>query len=179
MDNLECSITDDIMYIYNVTPENVHKIEIPEQIDELRIYGDYLDHFSVPDGIKSIHIDSMGLKTLKLHESLESLHCSKNFLRTLEIPASLTVLEARDNLLTRLKVIGFNLEFVDIRSNRFKSLDFPISPKIEYFNASFNDNIEYISPQIKLIIESQDIQISPRAKTPDNEDCEFRYIKSI
>ena len=179
MEKLEWSITDDIMYIYNVSPDNVHQINIPKGVDDLRIFGDYLDHFDIPEGIKSVHLENLGLKTLNLSETLECLFCSNNFLKTLNILSNLEILEARNNLLSSLQVHGNNLEYVDIRSNKFKSLDFNISSKIEYFNAAFNENIKYVSPQIISIIKKQDIQLSPRKKIPDDENCEFRYTKSI
>jgi hypothetical protein len=173
---LKYEISDYIMYVHNITPENIHELKIPEEVTDLRIYGDYLDHFNIPNGLETVHINSMGLKTLIISESLDCLHCSYNFLRTLKIPARLTVLEARGNLLSNLKVTGCNLEIVDIRSNKLTSLDFAISPKVQYFNAAFN-NVSYVSPEIQAVIDSQDIQISPRAKTPDDEDCKYRIIR--
>ena len=171
---MEYSFRDEIMYIYNVTDESLHKITFPPEITELRINGDYLDHFDIPPGIISVHIESMGLKSIILPDSIECLYCSRNFLRTIELPKGMRVLEARHNLLDNITGNTIGLEHIDIRSNRFKSLNFELGNNLEYFNASFND-IEYTSPRIKSFLQNQDIPRSPRPHTPDDLDSDFRY----
>ena len=170
----------EILYLNNIIQENVHKITIPDGVTELRIDGDYLDNYVIPNGITSVYIESMGLKTLYIPDGVEHLYCSRNFLRTVEIPSSLRFLEIRNNLLTELTFRDNinSLEHIDIRSNRFKSLDFDISINLEYLNASFND-IEYTSQNIKLFLQQQYIPYPPRASTPDDKDSEFRFSNSI
>ena len=197
INNISIECFGEIIYIDNVLQENIHEIKIPDYITELHIDGDYLDHFDIPKGIISVHLDSIGLKTLNIPDGVETLFCSRNFLRTLEIPSSLYMLEAQNNLLThftfRNESSSFNessyfnesssfnesksfnnLTHIDIRSNKFKSLNFDINDSIEYFNASFNE-INYITPKIDKLLKNV---FSIKLNLPENEDNLF-YSKSI
>jgi hypothetical protein len=180
--DLDYLIYDDITYVYNITSETVQYLQniISENTRELRITGDYLNHFDIPIGVKTVHLSHMGLNTLSVPEGVEELYCNYNFLRTIDLPSTLVFFEARNNLLTNINFAdSLNLEYIDIRMNRFKYLNFDIDPnKLEFFNASLNA-IEYVSPQLSNFFSQLYIPPESRSNTPDDLDSEYRFTKFL
>jgi hypothetical protein len=155
-EELEIIGNDDYMTVYNITPQNQHLLKVPNTLWSLYIHGDYLDHFEIPQGIKYVEIKNLGLKTLYIPDGTINVNCSNNFLKTIEIPQSLITLKANKNLLTEIifRSPNFNqLEDLDIRSNKFKYLDFVIPKKFCCLNASKN-NILSIGPNIKYYLSN-------------------------
>jgi hypothetical protein len=151
VEELEVEQNDEMLTVYNITPENQHLLKIPEEVKYLYIRGYYLDHFDIPEGIDFVEMIYLGLKTIYIPEGVTFVDCCRNFLRTIEIPKSLITLKANKNL---LKNITFRsqtdnqLEHLDIRSNKFTKLEFINEDKLSSFNASMN-NILYIAPRIR------------------------------
>ena len=183
MDCFETKIEDNVLYIYNITPENsdLSFIEKMNNITSLYIKGEYLDHFTIPKNIKDLHIDYLGLKSIIIPDGIKNVYCSRNFLRTIEIPSSLQTLVANKNLLHEITFRSKHnnqLEFLDIRSNKMTKLDFEIPESMDYFNASMN-NIMYIAPKIKNYLSLQYIQAESSSSSSEDENWFYSYSSSI
>ena len=154
----------DSMSVYNITPQNQHLLN-KYNIKWVYIDGHYLDHFEIPQGIEYIELIGLGLKTLKISDGVEHVNCSRNFLKTIEIPQSLNVLTANKNLLSEITFrspIGNRLEELDIRSNKFKVLDFIVPKKLYWLNA-YNNDIQCIGESVKHFFSDEFI---PEPRTP-------------
>jgi hypothetical protein len=154
----------DSMSVYNITPQNQHLLNT-HNIRYLEIEGHYLDHFEIPPGIEHIELIDIGLKTISLPDGIEHLNCSRNFLKTIEIPQSLVYLNASKNLLSEITFrspTGNRLEELNIRSNKFKVLDFVVPKKFYCLNAN-NNNIQFIGESVKYFFSDDYI---PEPRTP-------------
>jgi len=154
----------DYITVYNITPQNQHFLRI-YNTRWLEIKGHYLDHFEIPENIKNVELIGLGLKTLYIPEGVERVNCSRNFLKTIEIPKSLVYLKANKNLLSEITFrspTGNRLEELDIRSNKFKVLDFIVPKKFKWLNA-YNNDIQCIGESVKHFFSDQFI---PEPLTP-------------
>jgi hypothetical protein len=154
----------DSMSVYNITPQNYSLLNT-HNIKCIYIKGHYLDHFEIPQGIEYIELIGLGLKTLYIPEGVEHVNCSRNFLKTIEIPQSLVYLKANKNLLSEITFrspTGNRLGDLDIRSNKFKVLDFIVPKKLYWLNA-YNNDIQCIGESVKHFFSDQFI---PEPRTP-------------
>jgi len=176
---IETKIEDETLYVYNITPENINLLNIPEGINQLHIKGYYLDHFNIPLNLTDVYIDYIGLKTLYIPNGTKYVNCSRNFLQTIEIPSSLITLIANKNLLQEItfrSLTDNQLNYLDIRSNKMTKLDFDIPDCMDYFNASMN-KINYIAPKIGNYLSMQYLSAPSSPSSSDDEDwynCKFR-----
>lgn len=92
--------------IYHATPEEMAGFVWPEDVNEVRIYGDFLDELSIPEGVIEIYCCNLGLKRLHLPSTAEWVYASNNCLRELDVPPKINMLDVSYNPL-------YNLRFLD------------------------------------------------------------------
>ena len=92
--------------------------------------------------MKDIEIRYLGLKTIHIPEGVLSVNCSRNFLQSIELPRSLKNFIGNKNLLKEITFKDNNqLEYLDIRSNKFTVLDFIVPKQLICLNATRNNCI--------------------------------------
>jgi len=150
---------DHSIVISNITNEHMNDIpELSSNITRLVISHDYIDHYSIPQGIDTATLTYLGLKTLYVPDGVKYLYCCHNFLRKLELPSSIVHVIANNNLLTEVTFRGFpkDLYYLDIRTNRICYLDIPISKSLEYLNAAFNPCVQELCNENSISTEVQE-----------------------
>lgn len=175
---LETKQIDNCFYVYNIQPGNYSLLKIPENVENVYIQGDYLDHFEIPQGVKNIEIIHLGLKTLTIPEGVISVNCSKNFLKTIEIPQSLKVLKINKNLLseiTFLSNVDNQLEHLAMRSNIITNLEYYPENKLDHFN-KFILKINQSAPRIRNWI-NMEYMYEPSSTSSSDEESSLHVNK--
>lgn len=106
---------------------HIDSITWPSGMRELHIFGDYIDHLEVPEGVEIVICCRLGLKTITLPDSLEFLYCNDNFLKTVELPEKIMLVELEGNY---LESVSFRKPPTDLmrlhllKNDRLMVLDF-------------------------------------------------------
>jgi hypothetical protein len=149
------------LYVSYAKQEDIDNLKIPEDTEELCIYGDYFYKLKVPDGIKSILCGNVGLVEVELPDSIENIYLERNKIEKLEIPPNAQVVKVNNNIIRTLTFRGGDpkyLEDLDLSFNRISKFNF-IPPKcLKYVNIwrNYDKSDEDVCDALKQLISNSE-----------------------
>ena len=156
--------------IRGATQQDIDELDVSKftntEITTLNIKGDYIQSFSIPEGIEVFGGRGLGLRELNVPDSLEYLYCSDNFLTHLELGKNIVCLEANNNKLEALRFRGTDqLWNIRVENNRLSHPSFGLDlangmPRalmdIEWENNPVK--LKDMAPEIQKFLKHQDLQ---------------------
>jgi hypothetical protein len=120
-------------YIRYATQKDIDTLEIPEDIEDLSVTGDYIQSFRIPHGVKNASFTKCALRELYVADTVELLYIDGNHLVELELPENIVLARASDNLIQRVRFRSSDgtctnqpkkLQELYLKNNRLVELDF-------------------------------------------------------
>ena len=113
------------MNIYEATQKDIDTINWPHDMKTLMIFGDYVDHIVVPDGVDTFACKK-SLLTCKLPDTIEFLYLDNNRLKDIELPQNIIIADISNNYLERItfREQPKKIKELYLQDNRLKKLEF-------------------------------------------------------
>lgn len=148
------------MYIHEATQADIDCMIWPSIMKSLIIYGDYVDHIVVPDGVDTFACKK-SLMTCTLPDSIEFLYLENNRLKEVELPQHVIIADLSDNYLEKIVFRGGqpeSLKELYLQNNRLKILEFFPPPCFNTLNIRFNHGLKMNTELIEYI-ETNDVDL--------------------
>lgn len=126
------------LHIDYAVQSDIDALDYPPNLEEIRLLGDYVQHFAPPAVSNFLDCSRVGLRTLVVPDGVKTLWCEDNYLEELILPPSIQYVRANTNLIHTLRPadpdVGLpNLRELYVVANRITRFDFPAPKSLYHF----------------------------------------------
>jgi len=138
--DIPCDV--DSVRIINVSDENIHCINIPQNITEIDLEG-HITSYVIPSHIETFWGWSLGMNEIYVPDSVKQLWVDDNDLESIELPSNIVIVCLSNNKLKNITSRGplTNIYHLDIRHNCMAQLDIDLPNTMREFYVEGNPDI--------------------------------------